>query len=150
MAAIGFNDTTGYVGLRGVFPGALGRFRNFSPTTDPVGSSVVSLGTGRTTLWEYRNEHVVSLELPYLSPRVYDGESGTARAQRLIRHLLRGGGVDVLVEDDVSTAPVVSWLKSGTTPTLTLDNRQDMLYTLSVTLFNLTTRYTAIYGGVQP
>lgn len=150
MAVITFNDGTGSVSLRGVFGAPYHRFRNFTPTTVPVGDRVTSIGTGQSARWVYRREYRVSLELPYISPRTYDGESGTTRAQRLIAHLESGGTVTVNVEDDVGTAPYTAWLAEGSSATLTLENPQDMLYTFSATLAQTATYWSALYGGVRP
>jgi hypothetical protein len=150
MAGLTFNDGTGSVTLRGVLAAPFNRFRNFSPTLNMAGVSVSSIGTGRTTLWEYRNDFLVSLELPFISPRGFGGESGTNMAQRLIRHLQRGNTVSLLVEDDVATASVTSWLAPGASATLTLENPRDMLYTFAATFANTTTPYLAVYGGLRP
>jgi hypothetical protein len=114
----------------------------------PVGPTVTRLSDGTRSLWEYRTDHLVSLQLPYISPRVYGGESGTARAQRLILHLMRGGAVDVLAEDGVTPANSCR-LAEGATPTLELDDPQAMLYAFAAT-FRSGTRFTAIYGGLVP
>lgn len=148
MAQLTFNDGTGSVSLRGVLPAPIDRFRGFSPTVQPVGPSVTRLSDGTRSLWEYRTDYLVSLELPFISPRVYNGESGTLRAHRLILHLLRGGTVDVDVQDG-TTAANTARLAEGSTPSLVLESPQDMLYTFSAT-FRSATRFTAIYGGLIP
>jgi hypothetical protein len=145
MAYIGFNDGSGYVELRGRLPAPLNRFRSFSPTSQPVGPSVTRLSDGTRSLWEYRTDELVSLELPFITPRVHSGESGTARAQRLILHLMRGGAVDVAVEDG-TTAINSCRLAEGSTPALVLESPQDRFFTFSAT-FRSATRFTALYGG---
>ena len=151
MAYIGFNDGSGYASLRGVFAGANTRFRNFSPRTVPVGVAVSSLETGRRSFWRHRTDHLVDIELPFISARVYDGESGLARANRLAVHLLRGGLVDLAVEDDSSTPIVVGcWLADGATASVALEDRVAMFYTFSATLANNTTPFFATYGGFRP
>lgn len=149
MATIGFNDGSGYANLRGVFAAPFDRFRNFTPTRLPVGPLVTSIGTGRSVQWRYRLEYRVSLTLPHLSARVASGESSLVRAGRLVAYLIDGGAVDLAVEDDISTANVVSWLAPGSTPEIVLDDPQSMLYSLSATFANTTTAYTAGYGGFR-
>lgn len=149
MAEIGWNDGAS-VTLRGIYDAPYDRFRNFSPLPNEVGPIVTSLGTGRSSQWRYRREHRVSLELPYISGRVYNGESGVLRAQRLIRYLIAGGAVDLSVQDSVGTATVVCWLAEGTTPTLTFEDRSAGLYTFAATFANTSTPFVAVYGGVQP
>jgi hypothetical protein len=148
MAGITFNDGTGSVTLRGVFAAPFDRFRNFAPTVMPVGPTVTRLSDGARSLWEYRTDHLVSLQLPYILARVYGGESGTARAQRLMLHLMRGGAVDVLVEDG-TTAANSCRLAEGSTPTLELEDPRVMSYTFAAT-FRSGTRFTALYGGLAP
>lgn len=148
MAQLTFNDGTGSVSLRGVFAAPGDRFRGFSPTVVPVGPVVTRLSDATRSLWEYRTDYLVSLQLPHISPRVYGGESGTLRAHRLILHLMRGGTVDVDVQDS-TTAVNTARLAEGSTPTLELENPQDMLYTFSAA-FRSATRFTAFYGGFVP
>ena len=148
MAFIGFNDGSGYVSLRGVFAAPMNRFRGFSPSVTPVGPTVTRLSDGTRSVWEYRTDYIVSLQLPFISPRVYSGEFGTVRAYRLMLHLMRGGVVDVGVED--ASSPTNSCrLAEGATPTLALDDPQSMLYTFAAT-FRSATPFTAIYGGFVP
>jgi hypothetical protein len=148
MAGFTFNDGTGSVTMRGVFAAPYDRFRNFSPTVNIVGPAVTRLSDATRSQWEYRTDYLVSLELPYISPRVYSSEAGTLRAHRLILHLLRGGTVDLLVEDG-TTAANTCRLADGAVPSLTLDSPQDMLYTFSAT-FRSATRFTCLYGGLVP
>jgi hypothetical protein len=151
MAYLGFNDGSGYVALRGIIPAPGNRFRGFTPSQVPIGPSVAPLSTGRRTQWTYRTEFRVALELPFLSARTTMGESGTVRAGRLIAHLLRGGLVDVFVEDGVDVAGKLNcWLTEGAEPSLTLENPQDMLYTLSVSLSRGGDPFVALYGGLLP
>jgi hypothetical protein len=151
MASLDFNDGTGPVTMRGVFGAPYDRFRNFSPSVLPIGPTVSPLTTKRPVQWVYNTIYPVTLELPYISPRVYNGESGTIRAQRLMRHLMGGGLVDVVVSDSVGTAPFANcWMLDGTTPSLTLESPQDGLYTLSVTLARGGNPFVAVYGGLVP
>ena len=149
MAYLGFNDGTGYVTLRGVFAAPMNRFRSFQPSAIPVGPSVDSLATGARTLWQYRTDYLVALELPFISPRSYGGESGVLRAQRLCLHLLAGGAVDVGVEDDAATAVNSCRLAPSAQPSLSLESPQDMLYTFAST-FRSSTPFVSVYGGVRP
>jgi hypothetical protein len=151
MAALAFNDGSGTASLRGVFAGGNNRFRGFTPTVLPVGPSTLDMSTGRSTMWVYRTEYRVTLELPNISPRVYDGESGTVRAGRLIAHLMRGGLVEVAVEDSIGTANNLNcWLAEGSVPALTLENPRDMLYSFSATLARGGDPFVAVYGGLLP
>lgn len=150
MARLGWNPGAGMVYLRGILPAPLNRFRTFTPTTFQVGPRVTSLGTGLTSTWLYRSEYRVTLELPFISAKVYDGERGTIRAGQLIARLQLGGTVDVDVADDAGVGVITAWLTEGTEPSLTLENPQDMLYTLSVSLTNTTTNFAAVYGGLNP
>jgi hypothetical protein len=149
MAGITFDDGTGSVTLRGIFPAPLDRLRGFTPRTVPLGVSVSPITTRRPTFWSYGTIFAVSFELPHLSQRMGGGESGVSRANRLIAHLIRGGVCSLLVEDLVSTAAVSNcYLLDGAQPELTLANPQDLLYSLSLTLANTTTPFVANYGGV--
>ncbi len=150
MARIGFSDGSGMVYLKGVFSAPFDRFRSFVPTPVPVGASVVAIGSGRTALWEYRVDYRVSLSLPYISAKTYDGERGIARAQRLIQFLDRGGACMIDVQDTAGSAAINAWLTPGTLASLELEDASAMLYTLSASFTNTTTPFVADYGGLAP
>lgn len=151
MAALEFNDGSGNVALRGALPAPANRFRSFTPAVLPIGPSVTNLSSGRMTQWTYRTEYRVSLDLPFISARVYNGESGTTRAQRFIAHMVKGGVCTVDVEDSVGSAAKLNcWLAEGTTPTLSLEDPSAMFYTLSITLARGGDPFVAVYGGFVP
>jgi hypothetical protein len=151
MASLDFNDGSGAASLRGVYEPPFDRFRSFTPDVMPIGPSVSPIATKRPTQWVYGTIYTVTLELPYISQRVYNGESGTARAQRLMRHLIGGGLVDVVVSDSIGTAPFANcWMLADTRPSLVFEDRAAGLFTLSVTLARGGNPFVAVYGGLVP
>lgn len=148
MAGIGFNDGTGFVQLRNVFPAPGDRFRGWTPDARPVGDTGIVLATGRREVWEYRTQYTAAFSLEGLSPRAAVGESSLARAQRFQLHARRGGVFDVAVEDVVGTPTVGGcWLAEGADVTITLADPASLLYTLSIVIA-APAPLVCVYGGI--
>lgn len=148
MAFLGFNDGTGYIELRNVFPAPANRFRGWTPDARPIGDTGIVLATGRREVWSYRTQHTASFALEGLSPRAAVGESTLSIARRFQLHARGGGLFDVGVEDLVGTPPVVCWLAEGGDVTLTLADPGALLYTVSLVAAS-SAPMACVYGGIS-
>lgn len=150
-ATITFTDSIGAATLQNDYPGTpASRFSNWTPSTKPYGDSVNTLATGATVMFRHRTDYGASFDLADIPVKAQaDGVNYVAIADRLIAHLMSGGTVSVQTDDAGTRLYPTCGLAPGSTPTLRLTDRRNLLYTLSLSLINLAAspvRMDAVYA----
>lgn len=118
-------------------PGAGGRFANWVPMTKPVGESANRQSDGALSTFVFRTDYGASFELRGIPVETSGGVRPVDVAVRLIAWLMSGGTVTVNTGDVESNSYATCGLMPGTTPSLTLTDRKNLEYTLSLSLINL-------------
>lgn len=137
-ASIAFTDGTGAATLTNDYPAPADRFGNWVPMTRPMGDSANTLATGALVMVRYRTDYGASFELAGIPVKASSGGANlVAIADRLVAWLLQGGTCAVTTNDSLGSAYPTCGLWPGSTPSLTLSDRRNLLYTLSLQLINL-------------
>lgn len=144
-AAVGGNSLhNDYVGT------PASRFSNWLPSTKPYGDSVNTLASGALVMFRHRTDYGASFDLADIPVRAQvDQVNRAAMADRLIAHLLSGGTCLVQTDDRNATIYKTCGLAPGSSPSLRLTDRRNLLYTLSLQLINLAAspvRMDAVYA----
>lgn len=134
------------------YPGTVAsRFSGWTPTTRPVGDSVNRLSDGGIVMFKERTDYGASFTLEGIPVKALtDSVNRVAIADRLIAHLLSGGTCLVQTDDVNQAIYKTCGLWPGSSPSLTLTDRSNLLYSLSLQLVNLASTpvaMTAVYAG---
>lgn len=110
MSKIDFTDATGAATLESPMPGTHGkRFWRFEPGWSDEAARAVSVGTGATSVLQYREDYTAEVEIRNLD------SSDISIALRLKKHLMAGGTVTVTLSDQ-SSHVYTCRLQPGTVP----------------------------------
>lgn len=134
---ITFTDTVGAATLKNGKTSPADRFANWVPMSRDVGDSAPRMSDGAITMFVYRTDYGASFELRNIPIAAVGGVRLVEVADRLIRHLLRGGQCAVNTGDSASSAYATCGLMPGTTPSLSQSNPKLLEYSLSLSLINL-------------
>lgn len=138
MASISFTDSVGAATLTNDYPAPADRFGNWTPMTRPVGDSVTTLASGALVMVRHRTDYGAAFELAGIPVKASSGGANlVAIADRLVAHLLSGGTCSVATGDAGSHTYATCGLWPGSTPSLTLSDRTNLLWTFSVQVLNL-------------
>lgn len=128
-----FTDAIGTATLDNAKPAGSGgdRFKNWNPSASVISDEEESLGTGQLFAFIFRNEYLVSFELPAI-PR-----TSMAIMLRLQRHLKSGGSVTVNTGDSGNRSYATCCLVKGTNPEPKLTDPKNLEYSMQFTLRNI-------------
>jgi hypothetical protein len=118
-------------GMTAIASGVGSRFVNWLSMSKPIGPAKTALGTGARAMFTFRTDYLASFEvqdIPNANQSIID---------RLIAWLLLGGTVSVTTGDATANVYATCGLAEGATPSKRLFNRNDLTWSLSVTLVNL-------------
>ena len=133
-----FTDATGAATLTNDWPVPADRFSGWTPTPNPVGDGVNTLATGALIFFEQRTDYGASFDLENIPVKGRTaGTNYVAIAARLIAHLKRGGTCTVNTGDASSRSYATCGLWPGASPSLTMTDRKNLLYKLSLQVLNL-------------
>lgn len=113
------------------------RFSNWVPTTKPIGDGATRQSDGRLSVFVFRTDYGASFELTQIPIATTSGVRLVDIAARLIAWLLSGGTCAVNTGDVASAAYATCGLAPGTVPTLTLSDKRNLEYALSLALINV-------------
>jgi hypothetical protein len=113
------------------------RFGNWVPITRPYGESAARQSDGAITMFLFRADYGASFELSQIPVLTTGGVRLVDIADRLIAWLLLGGTCAVNTGDVGAASYPTCGLLPGTTPTLTMSDRKNLEYTLSLSLLNV-------------
>lgn len=134
---ITFTDTVGAATLKNGKPSPADRFANWVPLSRDVGDSAPRMSDGAVSMFVYRTDYGCSFELRSIPVAAVSGVRLVEVADRLIKHLLRGGTCAVNTGDSASSSYATCGLMPGTTPSLVQSDAAHLEYTLSLSLINL-------------
>lgn len=136
-ASITFTDGTGAATLMNDYPAPADRFSGWTPMTRPVGDAVTRLGDGALVMFVERTDYGASFSLEGIPVKASSGGTNlVAVADRLVAWLLQGGTCSVTTNDSLGSTYATCGLWPGSTPTLQLSDKRNLLYTLSLQLVN--------------
>lgn len=135
--SISFTDAIGFATLTNQKPSPGDRFAMWTPQSVPYGESASRQSDGAITMMRFRDDYSVSFELPGIPSKAVAGVAMVDIADRLLYWLLLGGTCSVQTGDAVSSTYATCGLKPGTTPKLTLSDRENIEYTLQLELLNI-------------
>ncbi len=134
-AFIAFTDGIGAAqldnGMTSIAAGVGSRFTNWTSDPEPIGPEVNNLGTGALTKFVFRTDYKASFDLVNIP------NANTTILDRLIAWLRAGGVVSVTCGDTTSAVYATCCLAPGTKVMKKMDNKNDITWTLSVTLLNI-------------
>jgi hypothetical protein len=135
--SITFTDGIGAATLTNGKPSPGDRFSGWTPTTKPIGDSASRQSDGLTAMFKFRDDYGASFALVHIPVVLTGGVRLTDIADRLVAWLMAGGTCAVNTGDAESNSYATCGLMPGTTPTLTLSDRVNLEYTLSLSLINV-------------
>lgn len=134
-AFISFTDGIGAAqldnGYTAVAAGVGSHFKSWTSDSLSVGPEVNALGTGALTKFVFRTDYVASFELTDIP------NANTTILDRLIAWLRGGGVVSVTCGDTLGSVYGTCCLAPGAKVTKKMDNKNDITWTLTVTLLNV-------------
>lgn len=133
---IQFTDSIGSATLASSWPTPFDRFRNWVPSSTPIGERAHSMADGRRYQFQFREDHGVRFEIAGI--RNTDADI----ALRLMSHLIGGGLVTVNTGDASSRSYASCGIAPETEPELTLEDRQLLEYSFALSLINVATSPT--------
>lgn len=136
MASISFNDGAAWVLTNGK-PAPADRFANWTEMPNPFGDDARRQADGRLTKIRLRDDFGASFELRQIPVKLNGGQRLVDIAGRLIYHLKNGGLCSVATGDVDANVYANCQLMDGTTPNLTLADKANLEYTLSLALVNV-------------
>lgn len=136
-ASIVFTDSIGTATLTNGKPGPAGRFGAWVPDSEDIGDERVVQGTGATVKFVYRTDYMASFELAKIPVETTGGQRLVDIANRLKRWLNSGGTCTVNTGDVESNSYATCGVAPGTKAKLTLTDRKNLEYTLTLSLVNL-------------
>lgn len=131
MASLVFTDDIGSVTLTNGKPAPADRFSNWVPTSASVGDAAEREGDGAIVMLVVREDWGATFELRKIPVTQVD------LADRLSRHLKRGGTCTVNTGDSASRSYATCGLASGAKPSITQADARNQEYTLALALVNL-------------
>lgn len=137
MAYIAFTDDIGAAELRNNKPAPADRFANWVPNSLSIGDAAERDSDGQLFMFSYRGDWGVTFELRKIRMAPVAGVSMVDVADRLRRHLLRGGTCAVYTEDAAGHSYPTCGVAPGTTPQLTQTDSRVLEHTLALALINL-------------
>jgi hypothetical protein len=137
VAYITFTDDIGAATLNNGKPAGANRFSNWVPNSVPVGDAAERDSDGALIMMQIRDDWGATFELRGIRAAVVAGVSMLDVADRLRRHLRRGGQCAVHCEDAADHVYATCGLAPGTTPTLAQTDRRTLEHALSLALINL-------------
>lgn len=134
MATITFTDGTGAVtldnGTTGMSSGVGSRFADWTPFQRPVGPRVPALGTGRPYQFRFRTDYGATFNMTDIP------NTKMSDMLRCQEWLLRGESVTVNTGDNASRSYTTCYLAPEGDVTITLQDKNLLLYTMSFVLIN--------------
>ena len=134
MATITFTDGTGAATLdnstTGISTGVGSRFADWTPVQRPIGPRVPALGTGRPYQFRFRTDYGASFTMTDIP------NTSMATMLRCQEWLLRGEAVTVNTGDAASRSYATCYLAPDGDVTITLQDKNLLLYSMSFTLIN--------------
>lgn len=134
MATITFTDGTGAVtldnGTTGMSNGVGSRFADWTPFQKPIGPRVPALGTGRPYQFRFRTDFGASFSITDIP------NTKMSDMLRCQEWLLRGESVAVNTGDNASRAYATCYLAPDGDVTITLQDKNLLLYSMSFVLIN--------------
>jgi len=135
MAYLLFDPGTGAVtfdnGLRTTASGVGSRFRNWTPSANPVGPVATGLGTGRRFQFAFRTDHGATFRMEDIP------NTSMATMLTLQLHLRRGNTVAVYTEDAASRVYSLCGLAPDGDVAISLSDPTALLYAMEFSLINL-------------
>jgi hypothetical protein len=125
MATITFTDAQGAATLSNGLTGPASRFSEWTPDVDRIGDRRVSLGTGVTHEFLYRQDFVATFAIDHLPL------TALPTAARFKAHAMRGETFSVNTQDMANRAYLCR-LRPATEPEITMTDRTLLEYRLSV------------------
>lgn len=113
------------------------RFSNWVVQTKPVGDTANRQSDGALMMFAFRTDYGASFELSQIPIATAAGVRMADVAARLLAWLLQGGTCAVNTGDVETNSYATCGLMPGTTPSLTLSDKKNLEYTLSLSLINL-------------
>lgn len=135
--SITFTDGIGAATLTNGKPSPGDRFSNWIQSTKPIGDSAPRQSDGRLSMFVFRTDYGASFELTQIPVATTGGVRLVDIAARLVAWLLSGGTCAVNTGDVASAAYATCGLAPGTTPSLTLSDKRNLEYSLSLSLINV-------------
>lgn len=137
MAFIEFTDDIGAATLTNRKPAPANRFANWNPDSIPVGDSANRDSDDALFMFSYHDNWTASFELRGIPMAPVGGVSMVDVADRLRRHLRRGGTCAVSTEDVDGHSYATCGLAPSAMPQLVQSDSRTLEYTLSLSLVNL-------------
>lgn len=134
---ITFTDSIGAATLSNGKPTPGDRFGNWVPQSKPIGDSVNRMSDLALMMFKTADSYGATFELSQIPVATSGGNRLVDIAARLVYHLQNGGTCAVNTGDVEANSYATCGLMPGTTPSLTLSDRQSLEYTLSLALINL-------------
>lgn len=131
LASISFTDALGVVSVTNTLPEPGDRFANWTPDAMAIGPAAVGLGNGLIYQWPFRDDYLVSLELPAIPNTEFD------KLLRLQTHLLDGYLVAVACENVMASTFAICGLAPETVPEIEMTDSTNLEYTFRVRLLGL-------------
>lgn len=132
---ITFTDAIGAAqldnGTTGIAAGVGSRFTNWVSDSDPFGPEINALGTGALSKFIFRTDYKASFDLMNIP------NANTTILDRLIAFLRSGGIVSVTCGDTTSAVYATCCLAPGGKIVKKMDNKNDITWTVSMTLLNV-------------
>jgi hypothetical protein len=118
-------------GLTASAGGVGSQFKNWVSDSNPVGPEVNALGTGALTKFVFRTDYTASFDLTDIP------NANTTLIDRLIAWLRAGGTVSVTCGDTTSAVYATCCLAPGAKIAKKMDNKNDITWTVSLSLLNI-------------
>jgi hypothetical protein len=134
---ITFTDGVGAATLTNGKPTPGDRFTGWVTNSRPIGDSAHRQSDGALSMFRFRTDYGASFTLTQIPVATNGGVRLVDIAARLVFHLQNGGSCSVNTGDPEVNAYATCGLAPGSTPTLTLSDRVNLEYTLSLSLINL-------------
>ena len=113
------------------------RLSGWTPHTKPIGESAARQSDGALSMFLFRTDYGASFSLTQIPVAASGGVRLVDVAARLVAWLLQGGQCAVNTGDVESNSYATCGLMAGTTPSLSLTDKVNLEYTLSLSLINL-------------
>lgn len=134
MATITFTDGTGAATLdnstTAISTGVGSRFADWTPFQRPIGPRIPALGTGRPYQFRFRTDYGASFTMTDIP------NTSMATMLRCQEWLLRGEAVTVNTGDAANRSYTTCYLAPDGDVTITLQDKNLLLYSMSFTLIN--------------
>jgi len=136
-SSISFADAFGAAVLTNGKPAPADRFGNWVPVSKPIGESASRQSDGAITMFVFRTDFGATFELAQIPVASIASIRLVDVAARLVAWLLQGGTCSVTTGDVEGHVYATCGLMPGSSPSLTMTDRRNLEYTLSLALINL-------------